>query len=86
MNLISEIRLIFDNYSLRVEDTKDLFQKKMIFIVGLPRSGTTLVHQLLSSADNTYGFGESVFLDIYLREKIFNKDFLSNLWLYLNFI
>ena len=73
------IRKIFDNYSLRVEDTKDLFQKKMIFIVGLPRSGTTLVHQLLSSADNTYGFGESVFLDIYLREKIFNKDFLSNL-------
>ena len=41
------IRKIFDNYSLRVEDTKDLFQKKMIFIVGLPRSGTTLVHQLL---------------------------------------
>tara|TARA_Y100000590_G_scaffold222701_1_gene252028 strand:- start:3632 stop:5197 length:1566 start_codon:yes stop_codon:yes gene_type:complete len=73
------VKKIFDNYNLKISNTSDLFQKKMIFIVGLPRSGTTLVHQLLSSVEDTYGFGESIFLDIFFREKIFNKEFLSNL-------
>ena len=33
-------------------------QKKMIFIVGMPRSGTTLVEQILSSHSKVYGAGE----------------------------
>ena len=47
---LRNIKKIFDNYNLKIEDTNELFQKK-IFIVGLPRSGTTLVHQILSSSD-----------------------------------
>tara|TARA_B100002019_G_scaffold288121_1_gene301232 strand:- start:148 stop:1713 length:1566 start_codon:yes stop_codon:yes gene_type:complete len=73
------IRKIFDNYSLQVKSKNHLFQKKIIFVLGLPRSGTTLVHQLLSMADDTHGFGESIFLDLFFREKIFDKEFLSNL-------
>jgi len=47
--------------------TKELFQKnidlenqgnKLIFIVGMPRSGTTLVQQILSSHPNIIGLGE----------------------------
>ena len=30
----------------------------MIFIVGMPRSGTTLVEQILSSHSKVYGGGE----------------------------
>ncbi len=35
--------------------------KKPIFIVGMPRSGTTLLEQVLSSLDGVYGVGESVY-------------------------
>ena len=36
--------------------------RKIIFIVGMPRSGTSLVEQILSSHNNVYGGGELVFL------------------------
>ena len=35
-------------------------QKSPIFIVGMPRSGTTLLEQILSSHDSVYGAGELV--------------------------
>ncbi len=37
--------------------------KKIIFIVGLPRSGTTLVHQLIDTSKEIDGLGESSILD-----------------------
>jgi len=51
--------------------TKDFFDshiklskqgKKMIFVLGLPRSGTSLVEQILSSHSRVYGAGEKRFL------------------------
>ncbi len=39
------------------------FPKKIIFIVGLPRSGTTLLHQIISNNNNTFGAGEIVFFN-----------------------
>ena len=51
--------------------TKDFFEqpnqlskqgKKMIFVLGLPRSGTSLVEQILSSHSRVYGAGEKRFL------------------------
>ena len=47
--------------------------RKIIFIVGMPRSGTSLVEQILSSHSNVYGGGELVFLN-----KIIKKNFLDN--------
>ena len=41
----------------------------LIFIVGLPRSGTTLLHQIISSHSKTFGAEESHFLSDYLSEK-----------------
>jgi len=70
---------IFDNISYKFKNINKLFQKKIIFIVGLPRSGTTLVHQLLSSAEDTYGFGESIFFSKYFEKNIFDQKFLANI-------
>ena len=42
-----------ENYKIKFNE-----QKKMIFIVGMPRSGTTLVEQILSSHSKVYGGGE----------------------------
>ena len=49
-------------------------QRKLIFIVGMPRSGTSLVEQILSSHDNVYGGGELNFLSNIIKNKILNKD------------
>jgi tetratricopeptide (TPR) repeat protein len=40
----------------------DDHNKKIIFILGMPRSGTTLTEQILSSHKNVYGAGELNFL------------------------
>ena len=48
--------------------------KKLIFIVGLPRSGTTLTHQIIASHSEVYGAGEVVILDQFMKKNIFNKD------------
>ena len=51
--------------------------KKLIFIVGLPRSGTTLTHQILAAHSKVHGAGEIVILDQWIKRKINNQDFIS---------
>ena len=50
---------------------------ELIFIVGLPRSGTTLTHQIISSHSKVFGAGESPILkNIFvknLKNKIYKK-------------
>ena len=45
--------------------------KKMVFVCGMPRSGTTLVEQILSVHPEVYGAGELLYL-----ENIINKNFI----------
>ena len=49
----------------------------MIFIVGLPRSGTTLTHQIVSSHTKVYGAGELTILNDFLINKYLIKDFIE---------
>jgi len=44
--------------------------KKIIFVVGMPRSGTSLVEQILSSHVKIYGAGELPFLSDIIEKKI----------------
>ena len=46
--------------------------KKLIFIVGLPRSGTTLAHQILAAHSKIYGADEMVILDHFMQKNIRN--------------
>ena len=48
-------------------------QRKLIFIVGMPRSGTSLIEQILSSHDKVYGGGELNFLNNIIKKKILGK-------------
>ena len=57
--------------------------KKFIFIVGMPRSGTTLTEQIISSHSKIFGSGELPFLDdaikkYFLDKNLFNSNKLSN--------
>ena len=67
---IGEDEIIFSKMISRFKDYQQLLskknfvsKKKFIFIVGLPRSGTTLLHQILSNNKNVYGAGELVFFN-----------------------
>ena len=56
--------------------------KKPIFIVGMPRSGSSLVEQIISSHKNVYGFGELNNLKTSVNpyiESIFNSDLNNKL-------
>ena len=58
--------------------------KKLIFIVGLPRSGTSLVEQILASHSNIYGCGELTILELLIKKSFttlnnFEKNKLLNI-------
>jgi len=67
---------IFDKIKKFFSDNKKINfnsnMRKIIFIVGMPRSGTSLVEQILSSHRNVYGGGE-----LSLLTNIINKNFLK---------
>lgn len=58
--------------------------RKIIFIVGMPRSGTSLVESIISSHDKVFGGGELVYLNKIISENFFknsnlNKENISKL-------
>ncbi|MDC6469699.1 sulfotransferase [Candidatus Pelagibacter sp. Uisw_099_02] len=61
----------FDRFKKRSEN------KEIIFICGMPRSGTTLVEQIIASHKEVYGAGELIYLQDVLQ-KNFIEDFRIN--------
>jgi tetratricopeptide (TPR) repeat protein len=74
-----EEKTFFDikNYFSKVNFSKfknqTLDDKKIIFILGMPRSGTTLIEQIISAHSQVYGSGELPYLPT-----IINKSFIEN--------
>ena len=62
------------NFALNKFELSSSLNKKIIFIVGMPRSGTSLVEQVLSSHDKVFGAGELNFL----TDAIYNQFLLNN--------
>ena len=75
----NKIKEFFVNFDFNKIIGKKLFDKKIIFIVGLPRSGTSLAHQILASHSSVKGFGESDILNGFFNNKILDSKFISNL-------
>ena len=69
----------FSNINIKEISNNDFYKKKLLFIVGLPRSGTTLLHQILSAHSETYGVGESIILNVFFFKNLMNDNFLKNL-------
>ena len=62
------------NDNLKLPDYNNLNNKVPIFILGMPRSGTTLVEQIISTHSKVFGAGE---LNI-LSNSIYKLDILNN--------
>jgi len=76
IKLFNKIKDIFQNTDFqKYLDHKS--SKKFIFIVGLPRSGTTLTHQILASHSKVHGVGEMEILNKFMRKNINNENFSS---------
>ena len=50
------------------------YDKKIIFIIGMPRSGTSLIEQVLSAHEEVVGAGELTFL----TESIYKEFFINS--------
>ena len=76
--IFDNLKKIFNNLNFKkVISNED--GKKYIFIVGLPRSGTSLTEQILSSHSNVYGAGELTHLADSIKKIFFkNNNILSD--------
>lgn len=68
INLFENIIDTFDKIDLQNVKKKNS-NKKFIFIVGMPRSGTSLLEQIISSHSEVYGAGELPFLKMEINKK-----------------
>ena len=64
----NEIKITYDKKLFNKFADVGLKNNHPIFIVGMPRSGTTLVEQILSSHDNIFGADEVEFIPDLIRE------------------
>jgi tetratricopeptide (TPR) repeat protein len=72
-DLFQQIKTLFTNYEHN-KLTLNPSKKKIIFIIGMPRSGTTLVEQIVSSHKNVFGAGELNYLHQLIYKKKKNSD------------
>ena len=78
--LFFEIEKFFKS-PISTNNNQGITDKKIIFVFGLPRSGTTLVESIISSHNQVSALGELNYLN-----KFFNLNFVKNNQLNLDFI
>ena len=69
----NDIKEIFSKIDCKNLINQTQNKKKIIFILGMPRSGTTLVEQIISSHSKVYGSGELPYLSLILSQKFIKE-------------
>ena len=75
-NIMNRMIKIFKDINLN-KSLNFFSKKKIIFICGMPRSGTTLVEQIIASHKEVYGAGELSFLTNVIHDNFFNGDLID---------
>jgi tetratricopeptide (TPR) repeat protein len=70
-----EIKKFFDNKKYLATKKNKI---KTIFILGMPRSGTSITEQIISSHPEVFGGGELIYLNKIINEKIINNPSFFN--------
>ena len=73
-----QIKKHFENFHF--QNQKENKGENLIFIVGLPRSGTTLLHQIISSHSKTFGAEESHIVSDFFNKKFKNENSIINFY------
>tara|TARA_B100000900_G_scaffold405738_1_gene415764 strand:- start:738 stop:2291 length:1554 start_codon:yes stop_codon:yes gene_type:complete len=72
--------IIFEKFKNYNFSNNDILKKpELIFIVGLPRSGTTLLHQIISSHSEIFGAGELPILRTNFIENTFDDNWFKRI-------
>ena len=72
INLFDDIKRLFKNLNFQNFQTKN--SDNIIFILGMPRSGTSLVEQIITSHSDVFGAGELPILSNIIKNNfLFNK-------------
>ena len=79
--LTKSIKKIFKNPEI-YKVKKNISDKKLIFICGMPRSGTSLLEQIISSHREVLGTGENNSLSYFIKNNYLNKFKLDGKKLY----
>ena len=74
--LFQHIKKIFEDINLK-ESNESIPSKQIIFICGMPRSGTTLLEQIIASHSDVYGAGELVYLQQVIKKNFFKDQKLD---------
>ncbi len=72
INLIKNIKKQFDNFDTNINSSN--IEDKIIFILGMPRSGTSLVEQIISSHSNVFGCGELPILSKIIKDNFISEE------------
>jgi len=83
IDLFEKIKKNFNNFDFNKKNKINNLSKKIIFICGMPRSGTTLIEQIIASHKNVYGAGELGYLSKIVKKNFFENSILkTNIALY----
>ena len=75
IKLFNQIIKVFENVDLKKIKSKN--ECNAIFILGMPRSGTSLVEQIISSHSNVFGAGELPILSNIVKEQFMENEELQ---------
>jgi len=75
--LFNQLKDIFTKIDLSQKFINNIEERKIIFILGMPRSGTSLVEQIITSHSSVFGAGELPQLSRIVKTKLMINDNLS---------
>ena len=76
-NFFNQLKNIFTKINFIKNYTNSIEEKKIIFILGMPRSGTSLTEQIITSHSSVFGAGELPQLSRIVKTKLMISDYLS---------
>ena len=77
IKFFKEIKSAFNKINFSENNNDNLNNKKLIFILGMPRSGTSLVEQIITSHSDVFGAGELPQLSRIIKNNLIVNDLLS---------